>query len=227
MINSAPHKQALELGVQRNFGDVSYTQEIIEKTPIRHGLKRMCRDDKKHLEYKFNSAYYLAMKERPFTDFPELLTLQEKRGIKKIGKAYLTNNACAEFTDYIAEVTKDSRKTDIANANYCACLNNGSTSSSVIEQEVVYLFFLCEDTPTVKYFSIESVKTAEAAGIIESIETEFNQFGITSSTDRMSGLNVDGASDNVGGHRGVSTQLVISRLSRGSKSFTVPTTELN
>ena len=95
---------------------------------------------------------------------------------------------------------------------YCADLDHGSTNSSVIEQVVVYLFFLCEDTPTVKYFTVEPVKTAEAAGIIENIETEFNQFGITSSTDRMSGLNVDGASINVGVHRRVSTQLVISRL---------------
>ena len=115
MINPAPNKQSLEVGIQRNLGDVFYTQEIIERTPIRHGLKRMCRDDRKHLEYKFNSTYYLAMKEKSFTDFPELLTLQEKIGIKRIGKAYLTKNACKEFKDYIAEVTKDSLKTDIAN----------------------------------------------------------------------------------------------------------------
>ena len=63
--------------------------------------------------------------------------------------------------------------------------------------------FLCEDIPTVKYFRVELVETADAAGIIESIETVFNQFGITSFTDRMSGLNVDGASGNVGVHRGV------------------------
>ena len=115
MINSAPNKQALEVGIQRNLGDVFYTQEIIERTPIRHGLKRMCRDDRKHLEYKFNSTYYLAMKEKSFTDFPELLTLQEKIVIKRIGKAFLTKNACEEFKDYIVEVTKDSLKTDIAN----------------------------------------------------------------------------------------------------------------
>ena len=117
MINSASHEQAVELGIKRNLGDASYTLEIIEKTPTGHGLKRMYRDDRKHLEYKFNSAYYLALKERPFTDFPELLTLQEKNGIKNIGKAYLTNNAYEELIDYIAEVTKVFLKTDIANAN--------------------------------------------------------------------------------------------------------------
>ena len=91
---------------------------MIEKTLIGHDLKKMCTDDRKALEHKFNSAYYLALKERPFTDFPELLTLQEKNGIKNIDKAYLTNIACTEFTDYIAEVTKNSLKTDIGNANY-------------------------------------------------------------------------------------------------------------
>ena len=131
------------------------------------------------------------------------------------------------MTDYIAEVTKVFLKTDNANANYYACLIDGSTNSSVIEQEVVYLLFLREDTPTVKYFRVESLKMADAAGIIESIETEFNQFGITSFTDRMSGLNVDGSSVNVGVHRGVGTQLVLSRQPRGSKSFTVSNTELN
>ena len=82
------------------------------------------------------------------------------------------------MTDYIAEVTKVFLKIDIANANYYACLIDGSTNSSVIEQEVVYLLFLCEDTPTVKCFCVESVKKADAAEIIESIETEFNQFGV-------------------------------------------------
>ena len=227
MINSAPHEQAVELSIKRNLEDASYTLEIIEKTSIGHGLRRMCRDDRKHLEYKFHSAYYLTIKGRPFTDFPELLTLQEKTGIKNIGKAYLTKNGCKELTDYIVEVTKVFLKTDIANANYYACLIDGSTNSSVIEQKVVYLLFLCEDTPTVKYFRVESVKTADAAGIIESIEAEFNQLGVTSFTDRMSGLNVDGASVNVGVHRGVGTQLVLSHQPHGSKSFTVSNTELN
>ena len=133
-INSAPHKQAVELGNKRNLGAASYTQEIIEKTPTRHGLKQMCTDYRKALEYKFNTAYYLALEERPFTDFPKLLTLQEKNGIKSIGKAYLTNNACTEFTDYRVEVTKNSLKTNITIANYYACFNNGRTDLSIIER---------------------------------------------------------------------------------------------
>ena len=53
---------------------------------------------------------------------------------------------------------------------------------------------------------------ADAAGIIESIETIFNRFGITSFTDRVLGLNVDGVSVKVGVHRGVGTQLMKKAL---------------
>ena len=111
--------------------------------------------------------------EKEDSDFPELLALQEKNGIKNISKAYLTNNTCSEFTDYITEVTKDSLKTNIANTNYYTCLNDGRTNSSIIEQEIVYLLFLCEGTPTVKYFSVKLVKKGDAARIIENIETAF------------------------------------------------------
>ena len=66
-------------------------------------------------------------------------------------------------------------------------------------------FFLCEGTLTVKYVSVELVKVA---GIINSIEIAFNPFGITSFTDIMLRLNLDGAIVNVGVYKGVRTQLM-------------------
>ena len=49
----------------------------------------MCTEDRKALECKFDSAYYLALKERPFTDFPEFLTLEEKMVSKTLVKLIL------------------------------------------------------------------------------------------------------------------------------------------
>ena len=167
----------------------------------------MCTEDKKALEIKFNSAYYLAKKERPFTDYPDILRLQEKNGIKDIGKGYLTNKSCTEFTDFIAKVQLDTLKQDLAKVNYYTCLSDGSTDSSITEQEVIYVLYLLDGTPTVKYLSIESVKTADAKGIIESLEEAFSRIGITNFEDLLLGLNVDGASVNVGKHKGVGTQL--------------------
>ena len=55
-INSELNKQTVELGNKRNLRAASYTQEIIEKMPIGHGLKKMCTDDRKALKYKFNTV---------------------------------------------------------------------------------------------------------------------------------------------------------------------------
>ena len=36
--------------------------------------------------------------------FPNLIELQEKSGVRDIGKVYLTEKKCSEFTQHIADV---------------------------------------------------------------------------------------------------------------------------
>ena len=99
-------------------------------------------DDKKALVIKFSTAYYLARNERLFSDYPELLELQEKSGVRDIGKAYLTDKKCAEFTKNIAHVIRTELDNDLQNCNYIMCLNAESTGSSITEQEVIYVLYL-------------------------------------------------------------------------------------
>ena len=47
---------------------------------------------------------------------------------------------------------------------------DGSTDSSVIEQELIYVLFLNNGTLQVKFFSIESVKIADAEGLLLSLK---------------------------------------------------------
>ena len=106
-------------------------------------------DDKKALVIKFNTAYFLAKNERPFSDYPELLELQEKNGVRDIRKAYLTDKKCAEFTKYIAHVTRIELDNDLKNCNYFTDVNEGSTDSSITEQEVINVLYLKQGVPTV------------------------------------------------------------------------------
>ena len=92
------------------------------------------------MEVKFNIAFYLSKRERPFTDYPHLITLEKKNHVKNIGNSYITDRACAVFTDYIGKVTKESFAEDFAKARYYSVLSDGSTDSAVIEQEVVYVY---------------------------------------------------------------------------------------
>ena len=62
---------------------------------------------KKTLLIKFTTACYLAKNERPFNDFPNLMELQEKNKVRDIGKVYLTDKKCSEFTQLIANVIRE------------------------------------------------------------------------------------------------------------------------
>ena len=52
----------------------------------------------------------------------------------------------------------------------------------------------------------------DAAGMIDSIKTVLNRYGIALFKDRMLGLNIDGANVNIRVHRGSGTQLMEKAL---------------
>ena len=66
--------------------------------------------DKDSLRAKFNTVYYILKKERQFTDYPDLLNLQTKNRISKLGASYSTPNAFAYFADYIGKVMHEDLK---------------------------------------------------------------------------------------------------------------------
>ena len=96
----------------------------------------------------------------------------------------------------------DSLQEDLANAHYFCILNDGSTDSSIIEEELVYLVFLKSGKPLLKFFLIEPANNANAEGIIEYIKTAFERISILDFQKRIMRPNVDGASVNTGVHNG-------------------------
>ena len=129
----------------------------------------MCAEDK-NARILFNSAHYLAKQERPFSDFPDLLKLQEKDKTLGIKECYRNDRAAANFTDSIVKVAKDSFAKDLAKARYFCILSDGSTDCSVTEEELEYVMFLLCGKPGLKFLSIEPVNNANAEGIYNCIE---------------------------------------------------------
>ena len=127
-------------------------------------------------------------KERPLTDYPDILNLQTKNGISKLAVSYSTPDACAYFADHIGKVMREALKKLIFKANYFSVLSNRSTDSAVTEQETIYVLFICEGTPVLKYLSIENVKNADATGLKSTLEIVFNHFGITHYYNKLVGL---------------------------------------
>ena len=192
------------------MGAVPYFQSVMKETPIGRGIAKMCDRDRNNLQIKFNTVYYLIKQERPFMDYPRQLALLKKNKGPDFGTSYLTDRAAAIFTEAISEVEREKLITNLSKIRYYSVLNDGSTDSSVTEQELVYALFLEDGFPQVKFLSIESVSSADAAGILESLKESFNRLGITPFTDRIVGLNVDGASVNTGQFTGLGARIKAS-----------------
>ena len=62
---------------------------------------------------------------------------------------------------------------------------------------MVFVLFLKEGTPTLKYLSIEPVKITDPPWIVQSIEDTFERIGNKSFTDKLVRIYVDGASINI------------------------------
>ena len=206
-INGDPHKYAVELQQKEALGVASFNQNIVENTPIRRGLTKMTVQEHELLKTRFNTAYYVSTSERPYSDFEGLLQLQEKNGAK-CNKSYRNERSAANFVDTCCQVIKDTLLEDLLSAKYYSILMDGSTDSSVTEQELIYILYLSKNgIPEVKFFSIESVKAADAEGLKSSLEEAFERVGISCFASRLHGLNVDGASVNTGIHCGLGARI--------------------
>ena len=146
-VKGEPHLQAVKLSKRSELGMIVYWDSVIMNSPLAKSFLRLNPTDKDSLRAKFNTTYYVLKKERPFTDYPDLLNLQTKNGISKPGASYSTPDASAYFADYIGKVMREDLKKLISKANCFSVLSDGSTDSAAAEQETIYVLFICEGTP--------------------------------------------------------------------------------
>ena len=86
-------------------------------------------------------------------------------------------------------------------------LSDGSTDNSSQEQELFYVLFVHEGKLRVTFLDIETPKSGDAEGVLNYIAKAFKGIGLDNFTDRLLCINVDGASVNLGKHRGVAARL--------------------
>ena len=202
-VESTQHKEAVNLNKRSELGADAYKESVIQNSAIGRSLSKLRESDREGLRVKINTIYHLIKNERPYSDYPKLLELQTKNMVPELQKrkvflSYATDDAGALFGDYIGKSMMQTLKDDISKINYYSVLTDGSTDSSVTEQEAIYVLFLHDGRPKVRYFSIENVKHADAPGLLASIQEAFSRFGISRLENRIVGLNADGASVNMG-----------------------------
>ena len=96
---------------------------------------------------------------------------------------------------------KVSLKECLLNGKYYSILQDGSTDTSISEQELVYVLFLNDGRAVLKFLRIENPQAAEAPHLVDWVKDTFHHFEIVEFSSHLHGLNVDGASVNLGIHK--------------------------
>lgn len=74
---------------------------------------------------------------------------------------------------------------------------------SVTDNGLIYARYAQSGVPVNQYFSIENIASADAAGILKSIEDSFERNGFPAWKDKITGFGSDGASVNLGCRSGI------------------------
>ena len=142
-IQGRAHQHAKQLFDQKTLGDEFATQ-IVKESPIGRGLKKMAEIDRNVMLTRFNTAYYLAISERPYSDAEDIITLNEMNGMIRSSK-FRNERAMATLTDSIADDLKENLIAELKKIRYFSLLTDGSTDKGITEQEALYLLFISSE----------------------------------------------------------------------------------
>ena len=139
-------------------------------TAIGRGILALHEKHRKRLMILFNTAYGLAKKNRPFTDFPTVCSIQEKNGlVGLLGEIYITDKAAKHFTSSIAKTMRQKTAVDLNKARFVSVMSDGSTDTTIVEQEVVYVRYVDHGNPVTKLASIQALEHGNAEGVHQGV----------------------------------------------------------
>ena len=160
--------EACRMRIQHESKERATTE--LKDTPLGKALLKVDEHWKKRLRFLFNTAYAIAKKGKPFSDFKYICELQIKNRLD-LGENYLNNHACRKFVLSAASIIRDDIKSVVAKNHFVSVLSDGSTDSAVVEQEIVYLRYIHFDfMPITRLIEIVPLESANVAGIYSSIQ---------------------------------------------------------
>ena len=179
------HLQAVKLSKGSDLGVEVYQDILIINL-------RLNPADKDSLQAIFNTTYYVLKKERLFKISLTYSISKLRTQSVNLCTSYSTPEASAFFADYIGKVMFENLKKLISKANNFPVLSDGSSGSIFNEPETIYILFICEVAPVLKYHSTKNVNNDDAPHFKSTLEVEFNHFGIICHYGKLVGLNLDG-----------------------------------
>uniref|UniRef100_A0A8C8RZV8 E3 SUMO-protein ligase KIAA1586-like n=1 Tax=Pelusios castaneus TaxID=367368 RepID=A0A8C8RZV8_9SAUR len=159
----------------------------------------------------FRTAYYIAQNDRPYSDHPDLITLQQLNGVDT-GRVLHPSVACADIIDHISVEMKRSLCSSIIPQQYqISVLIDESTSLSKLSCLVIYLrtTFDVHVGPVTFFLDLVELGSNDADGVVLALLQCLTAHGFTEEflKDNWIGIGVDGTSVMLGRKAGVAAKL--------------------
>ncbi len=197
--NSKAHKEASKIQAR---------EQHPEQAEGHQAKKTLHAKEFSKMSILFRNAHALAKYRRPFSDFVWLTNLDEAKGLK-VGQTYRNEKACRTFTKYIAQNASEKVLKYANEAKFLSITSDGSTDSSIQEQEIVFLRYVHEGNVEVRFVATKTPRSPDAVGIYNSILDALDGIGVTEDMLKMKlvAFGCDGASVMIGKKGGVATLL--------------------
>ena len=93
-----------------------------------------------------------------------------------MGQTYRNTESAKQFTEAIAHTARQSLAADIRSAQFVSLLSDGSTDSSITEQELFYIRCVVNGMPTVKFVAAIHVERGDAISILAAMNKAVSQY---------------------------------------------------
>ena len=157
------------------------------------------------LRILFRNAQAVASRGRPLVDYVWMSELDAKKGLP-VGETYVNRKYGAIFQGAIAEVERMKLTDMLREAKFVSILVDGSTDSSVTEQELFYVRFAMEGKINTQYLGIMQVERGTSANIYAALKQcvlEYSGFSWENFMSMIVAIGSDGAATMVGKSKGL------------------------
>ena len=179
---------------------------IMKSTPLGKAYASANSEETGRVSKLFKVAHMLAKEELPFAKYPAIVELEERQGVS-LGNTYLTEHKCQEFANIVGDCMADDTRDEISGSRYLTVLLDGSTDSSVMEKELLYVMYVGVDgSPQCTLLCLADVQDATAVCIKALLTRKLQEIGIDLG-EKLVSICVDGAAVNLGVRRGLSALL--------------------
>ena len=150
--------QAAFLAKQRPVSEGAIAQSLAR------GTEGQAKRDRKDVEMKINTAYFLAKEELSFSKFEGLINLQRKNGVD-ITTTYANHKSCSEMVSVLGRMFKTRTAQEIQQAKYISVMADGATDAGGIENETVFCRYVRVGRPINRMIGHKAVQHAHAEGL--------------------------------------------------------------